>query len=660
MSSSSSSFLFGVLCLSSLLLVCGQEPVARPGLCLSTSSNTAPPLNCDVAVDGILQPNWQTAVQKYVYADQPKIYAMIDPTAPGVGPAGLTQPIEVEYAYEDTGSANAFWSNHNETSIIGPAGAGTTAKSFNSTLVCQTTGWSNYTIAVIPVSAGTPYFPLVLHFQKQCVLPVMEVGTFIQDSNVIHQNKEVSTFSSYIYTSDITQINFLVFLNAVQNDPGMVQQPFTLTVSTSQTQALTITPLSVQGWSGTALPAKDLEASVPVGFQCTGHQIGALDIPVYGVLNFGWNDLVVFNFVYRCGVGEPVKGLNIGTSSAVDDIAVNGRLVYPWNETFVYSPDQTYDFTLAIDSTEVDQLVYNITIIPEHSEIFRIEAGSPVNGVLGVNMPVIFLSSILCQSQDTARALIQLEFQNYDPIQIQIRYTCALPLFNIGDEPLSNNIIAASVDQGWVGHANGDKYTAEFFIMLDSTSPVSSNRYLITPAQWNDEIMHVELNDPNGGNATTDPESDKNPVTLTFNCIPCVEAYGNDVVISIFYGWSVPFTIHLTKDCTITQEEEAFCNKGGGGGWSPAGIAVFVIFLLIFGFCVSGCLYNRFKENKSGWSTIPGGETFMTFIDNCRTGGRNQRWSPQEDTETGGASSGASYQSAFASGHANYSTNSEL
>lgn len=630
-------------------LAARRRQPCRPGLCVSSNSGTAP-LICDVAVNGVATASWSTPTHQFAANTQPTLFVALDPNEPG---AGTSQAFTAQYAYES--GAVAYWSTYNETGLALPSTAAPLL-SLNSSMICESPGWSNFSIHF--QVAG--FAPLTIQFAKKCSYPLLEIGTFVGDSNVMHNTKPVSTFSSFIYTSDVKMSSFLVYLNNQQTDPSLTQQKFTLTVTSSNPAALTVSPLGFTGWVGFA--GQGFEYSIDVGYACSA-TAGVQDVPVYAVLNFQWSNPIIFQYRYRCGVGAALNGLTVGTQLGLADVAQNGRLIPPWNQTFHYTPDQTYDFTLVINSTQVNNVNYNVTIIPENAQVFSINSSSPTGGtiqwVAGVYpVPVVFLSSIICQNEGTARALVQLSFGNYVPVQMAFMYTCVAPLFNVGDGQGADNqnIIAQGVEKGWVGHATPDKNSASFYIGLDASSTIYSNPYVLTVSQWDGSVVTPTLFDPNNGNATRDGSSQRSPVVLSFNCLECVEAFGSQLAVQIYWGWANVAQIVLVKDCVVPEAQRGACGlipEGPASAWTPLKIFFLVLFLLLLAACFSGCLYNRFKENKSGCDIIPCGVEISGCFNYCRGNGRarQEKWTPQED---------GSYQSSLATsaqGHTNYSTN---
>ena len=624
--------------------------LSSPGLCISTSINTSLPLSCDVVSNGAPTGNWQVPTIQFTGANQPMLWLSIDPSAPGVG--ALTQPVTTIYDYEFT-TSHASWNMMNETGLIGSAGDTADPINFNGTLICDSNGWSNYTISLFMDG----FDPITIFFQKQCVRPMFDIGTFIGDNNVMAMSKPVNTFSSYIFTGLQSNVSFEVVLNTEQTDILLNEQPFSLTMISSSPTELQVVPLGVQGWNGYAFIG--LEFEINAQFNCIGDTSNGYDIPITGVLDFVWSKPITFSFHYRCNAGEPVPALTIGTSSGLADIAANGKVVSPWDTTFIYSPDQTYNFNLAINSPQVNHLPYNITMMSEDSAIFTFLPISATFGFVSWDSQknpkeLLFLSTIECQAEGTTRGLVQLEFGPYAPVTIQFRYTCSFPMFNVGDEPLSNNIVAGGVDQGWVGHVGASANSINIYIKLDPSNPVPSNPYELSVSKWSNDILLPTFSDPNLGNATSDPKTDKLPITIHFNCRPCVEQFASSITFQLYWYWSGPAVITFQKDCVPTDEEWSQCDSGSGSQqWTAAGIFFFVLFLVITSFCISGCVYNRFKLDKSGVAIVPGATTFLNYVDKCRNR-RSNGWSPQDDAE------GPSYQSGFASassGHANYSTN---
>lgn len=628
--------------LASVVVASSAATAASSGLCVSSTSNSTLPITCDVVSNGVVQTAWATPTQQFATYTQAQLYAIIDPLEGGT----TAQTVQVEYRLV-TENAHAAWSSSQETLVLPVAGDGAASVMLNSTLVCDTDGWSNY--SVVLSIADQP--SVTVFFSKQCVYPLLEVGTFEQDSNVVHDSQAVSTFAAYVYTSNVDATVFRVYLSDVQMDPTMMMQPFYMHLESSQPDELIVYSTGVQGWYGVAF--QGAEFAIDVNYTCTGKTQGVVNVQVNGELHFGWSEPITYQFHYRCGAGQALSGLNVGTKVGASDVASNGVLVGDWTSTYIYAADEIYEFPLIIDSSEVDAVEYNITVVVEKDAVYDITVDTLLSGTVswvdGKPVPIPFFSQIVCSNAGTARTLIQLTFGDYNPVQLQFRYTCALPLFNIGDEPLGNNIMALGVNQNWVGYADADKTSAQFFIMLDATSPVASNMYVLSATSYDDTVLAPTISDPNHGNATTSAKSDDNPVTVQLTCVPCAEATASPLVVTVSFGWVQTAVITVKKDCALSTEQKEECGLiSRHHRWTTAGIFFFVLFILGLVSCIAGCAYNRFKAEKSGWAIVPGATTAIRWIDNVRSRGRGQRWSPQ-DEEDGSFLSTA--------GHANYSTN---
>lgn len=86
-------------------------------------------------------------------------------------------------------------------------------------------------------------------------------------------------------------------------------------------------------------------------------------------------------------------------------------------------------------------------------------------------------------------------------------------------------------------------------------------------------------------------------------------------------------TFKVMKKCFPPVAPE----DGGGGGWSPFGTFVFVVFILTLVGCVAGCAFNKVKRDKTGWEVVPGAGLVSMALGKCL---KEPRYTPQMDYDT--------------------------
>lgn len=319
-----------------------------------------------------------------------------------------------------------------------------------------------------------------------------------------------------------------------------------------------------------------------------------------------------------------------------------------------------YDWVIYMQSNIVSTVNYSINMWSQDESIMVFNATSPLTGQIvwlnGAPAAMIFIAEMVCVAPGTTRAMFQMEVGEAAPVTLLFKYTCALPLFNVGVQPFGTDIIAQGQYQStWAGHSVGNVMSTNLFVMLDAANIAASNPFnfrLVSndPTATTPTVEDLGLQ----GNATKDgARSSQYPVVLTFNCAPCVQVFSSSVVYEMDWGWSPAVQITFTKDCVIL--DPAACGAGNGDGPSGSGlggpaIAAIVITILISAFCISGCAFNKFHGGKNGWAIIPCSEQAAACFDSAQTGGRAKQWTPQENhydpSETGTVSSGGGgYQS---------------
>ncbi len=513
----------------------------------------------------------------------------------------------------------------------------------NGTLICSLAGSSSYTITL----AVDGFTPLTIAFAKQCSLPLFDIGSFEHGNNVMQSNVAQPTFSAYTLTQDVHKYNFHIYLAPVQTDPLIVIQPFTLLIKSSRPDILQITPINDDGWDGFAMPdTMPFGWEVSASFNCLSL---AGDVSVDATLyNFGWASNFTLNFHYRCGQSLPLPGLSINflLHGAQMPVAVDGRAIRPWNTTYSFQPDETYDFVLFLQSNTVsDPVPFTINIISEDSSTLFLNPTSPTNGTLLQGETTVFLSEIVCQRDGHTRGLVQLVAGNYtvDPVQMLFMYDCSSPLFDIGSVAGATDIMSRGAKMpNFQSHITGDQNSIDVYISMDSGNTAESNGFHLELDSDQKVLSNPWYFDRLNGSATKDEQrSAQNPVTIYFNCLPCVTQYSSPLVVTFVWGWSNPISVSYYKDCVAAPS----CNGGGDGGsgkhhgMTPAGTAALVIFFLSFGACVAGCAYNKFSLHKSGWNVVPGASSAANCFDGVSTRGRANRWTPQENDDDGLGSS---------------------
>lgn len=321
---------------------------------------------------------------------------------------------------------------------------------------------------------------------------------------------------------------------------------------------------------------------------------------------------------------------------------------------------------LQMQSNQVATVTYSINLWSENEAIMIFNNTSPLSGQLvwlnGAPAASIFLAEIVCIQAGTARGMWQMELNGGStapaaPITLFFKYTCSPPLFNVGLQPFGTDVIAQGVyNQNWLPSGSvGPAETISLFVILDQANAAPSNPFnfrLISndPTATDPTVEDYGLN----STATKDGvRSSQNPLVLSFNCAPCVEALASPIVYEMAWGWANPVLITIHKDCV---PDVNVCGQPGGSGSPSSGglgggaIAAIVIFVILAAFCFSGCLFNKFHGGKSGWMVIPCSEQAAACLDSANTGGRARKWSPQEEgthydpTETLN-SGGGGYQS---------------
>ncbi len=111
----------------------------------------------------------------------------------------------------------AMWSQTVEST---PFGVGW-AVELNGTLTCSLPGSSSYTITLTLEGA---YTPLVIQFEKNCSLPLFDIGSFEHANNVMQSNVAQDTFSYYTsgicFATKNTVIAFFFFFFFFPPCPG--------------------------------------------------------------------------------------------------------------------------------------------------------------------------------------------------------------------------------------------------------------------------------------------------------------------------------------------------------------------------------------------------------------------------------------------------------
>jgi len=128
----------------------------------------------------------------------------------------------------------------------------------------------------------------------------------------------------------------------------------------------------------------------------------------------------------------------------------------------------------------------------------------------------------------------------------------------------------------------------EFYLWLEVSDVLQIQPYTIDFNNGNGEP--ITRNYIGSTYLTKDPVH--NGVVLTFDC---KRSERFQVYVSIGVSWHYPIGSQFYKVC-----------RTGGGGWSPGGIAVFVLFLIGVGICMAGCCYNYIQLGKSGVDVVPG------------------------------------------------------
>ena len=207
---------------------------------------------------------------------------------------------------------------------------------------------------------------------------------------------------------------------------------------------------------------------------------------------------------------------------------------------------QMYDWVIYVQSNIVATVNYTINLWSQDESIMIYNATSPLTGQIvwlnGAPAPMIFIAEMVCVAPGTTRGMFQMEVGQAAPVTLLFKYTCALPLFNVGVQPFGTDIIAQGVYQaGWAGHSLASVSSTNLFVILDAANIAPSNPFnfrLISNdvAVTTPTVEDVGLN----GNATKDgARSAQNPLVLTFNCAPCVAATASPIVYEIDWGWSV-------------------------------------------------------------------------------------------------------------------------
>jgi hypothetical protein len=121
-----------------------------------------------------------------------------------------------------------------------------------------------------------------------------------------------------------------------------------------------------------------------------------------------------------------------------------------------------------------------------------------------------------------------------------------------------------------------------------------------------------------------------------------VQEFTGFVNVTIGLPGYADVTFELEKRCfphiTPTPEKEP-------GGWSPASIFFFTVFVLTMVFCIVGCGINYVQRGKTGLEIVPGATTFAECMGKVF---RQPRYTPQMDYDApvGGPTErfGTSYQ----------------
>lgn len=314
----------------------------------------------------------------------------------------------------------------------------------------------------------------------------------------------------------------------------------------------------------------------------------------------------------------PRPGLNVGTRRFQHDVVKDGIASPHW--TNVSSSDHGKSFAPGV-------VGFSLYLSLNHSELRDSEPYQHYKVTLNNLSPMVFFLEVppdrdmdatvkttdyggkelhfqfRCLKEGWAYAILQFELDTpqFFPLALHIQHECKLPTLNVA-VPVSfgypNVIQAGKLLPTFHYLAGVNEAQTGFALWLPAGDAVGAQYYTVG-LEYDSSLM-VPTVSTDGRPARPLAAGSVAQLHIRYGCNHDIRQPTNTQLnISLEVGWKEAIRFEYTKTCGVAA-------GNGSGGWSPAGVVFFVLFIILLVAFIGGTAFNYIKLNKRGWDVLPG------------------------------------------------------